>query len=225
MNKYALRFNINPNLYLKDPQSSEYGQKLLANAILLLDKIGLEAFTFRKLATEISSTEASIYRYFENKHVLLLYLVNWYWERVNYLIDINLKNIENPERKLKVAIHQIANASNETSLTDYINPKILHQVIINEGSKAYHIHDVDQENKMGYFLSYKDLVDRISKIIKEIDPNFPYPRIMASNLFEMAHNQIYFAEHLPRLTDIRDGEKKHVDLEKAMNHFVDKLLK
>ena len=224
MSKYALKFNIQPNLYIKDPQSTEYGQKLLSHAILLLDKIGLESFTFKKLAVEISSTEASIYRYFPNKHVLLLYLVNWYWERINYLIDIHMINIEDPRKKLCIAIHQIANASNETALTDYINPKVLHHVVINEGAKAYHIHEVDAENKQGYFVSYDDLVTRVSHIIKEINTDFPYPRIMASNLFEMGLNQIYFAEHLPKLTDIENTDDKYDHLETAMNFFVEQIL-
>jgi AcrR family transcriptional regulator len=224
MGKHSVRFDINSNLYLRDPQGSEYGQKLLKNSILLFHELGFEAFTFKKLAQRINSTEASIYRYFQNKHVLLLYLTNWYWEWVSYLIDINTININDAEEQLKIVIHNIVNASTESPLTEFINENVLHQVIINEGSKAYHIHDVDDENKDGYFQSYKELVNKVSDLIVKYAPKFPYPKLLASNLFEMANNQIYFAEHLPRLTDIRNRAKKFKDLEKAMNYMAFKLL-
>ncbi|MEZ0369623.1 MAG: TetR/AcrR family transcriptional regulator, partial [Candidatus Sericytochromatia bacterium] len=43
---------------------------------------GLEWLTFRKLASRIDSTEASIYRYFHNKYQLLCYLVCKNWRSV-----------------------------------------------------------------------------------------------------------------------------------------------
>ena len=221
----GIRFNINPELYLKDPQSTDYGQKLLSNSITLMDELGFESFTFKKLANQIESTEASVYRYFPNKHKLLTFLTSWYWEWVNYLIDINLMNIKDPVRKLKIVLHNIVNASTESPLTEYINENALHRLIIKESAKSYHINNVDDENKHGFFLSYKELVSKVSDIILEVSPNFPYPKILASNLFEMANNQIYFAEHLPKLTDIKDRKTKYQDLEKAMHYMVLKLLK
>jgi AcrR family transcriptional regulator len=41
------------------------------NGLILINKIGFEEFTFKKLSIEISTTEASIYRYFENKHQII----------------------------------------------------------------------------------------------------------------------------------------------------------
>ena len=55
----------------------------------------------------MKSTEASIYRYFENKHFLLIYLVSLYWEWVNYLIDIHVMNIRDPKQKLKIIIENM----------------------------------------------------------------------------------------------------------------------
>jgi len=225
MSGHGIRFKINPNLYLKDPQKSEYGQKLLSNSILLLDDLGFEQFTFKKLAIAIKSTEASIYRYFENKHKLLLWLTNWYWEWVNYLIDLNIRNIDDPDRQLSIVLHNIVNASTESPLTEYINENILHKVIIKEGSKTYHIHNIDDENERGYFSSYKAVVDKVVLIFSKVSPNYPYPRMLASSLFEMANNQIYFAEHLPRLTDITCDQDQYAELEKALNFITLKLLK
>ena len=74
-----IQIQLNDNLYLRDPQETELGRNIVNNSIELIDEIGFEKFTFKKLATKIESTEASIYRYFENKHRLLIYLIAWYW--------------------------------------------------------------------------------------------------------------------------------------------------
>ena len=70
MDKLLSNFTIRvpETIYLKDPESSELGQKIIKNSIELIDDIGFEAFTFKKLAESIGTTEAGVYRYFENKH-------------------------------------------------------------------------------------------------------------------------------------------------------------
>ena len=89
----SIEIKISPNegLYLKEPQDSKLGINIIKYSILMIDEYGFESFTFKKLAKEINSTEASIYRYFENKHLLLLFLVNWYWEWVSYLVLISIR--------------------------------------------------------------------------------------------------------------------------------------
>ena len=213
-----LRFELPEKLYLKDPQNSEYGQRLLDSAISLMDELGFEAFTFRKLAVKMSSSEVSIYRYFENKHLLLVYLNCWYWEWVTYLIDIQTMNVKNSDEKLRIALHHMIHASKESKLCDYINESLLFQVIMKESSKTYHISSIDEENKYGFFLSYKELVSRIAKIIEEINPKFKYAKSLGSTLFEMVNNQLYYAEHLPRLTSLNKS-KRLSELEVMVNHF------
>ena len=221
----AIRFELNDNLYLRDPQDTDLGRKIIQHSILLIDELGLEAFNFKKLAQRINSTEASIYRYFDNKHTLLLYLTSWYWEWVHYLIEINLMNIANPEERLKITIENIVNASFENHAIAYVNENTLHRIIINEGTKAYHTAKVDDENKIGLFLSYKALVKTVADVILEINPKFPYPKSLASNLFEMANNQIFFAQHLPRLTNLKNKKTIYKDLQKMLEYFAFKLLK
>ena len=51
-------------MFLRNPDSTELGQKIIKNSVRLIDKLGFEDFTFKKLADEIQSTEASVYRYF-----------------------------------------------------------------------------------------------------------------------------------------------------------------
>jgi hypothetical protein len=197
-----LKFKLPVKLYIRDPQDSSYGKRLLSEAIILIDALGFESFTFRKLGVKMNSSEVSIYRYFENKHLLLLYLNCWYWEWVSYLIDLKTTNITDPQLKLKQTIHCMIYASKDSKLTEYINEHILFQIIMKEGSKTYHIADVDKENKYGLFSPYLDLIAKISSIVLENNKDFKYEKSLASTMFEMICNQIYYAEHLPGLTNI-----------------------
>ena len=219
-----IKISLNNGLYLKEPQDSKLGRKIIQHSILLIDEIGFEAFTFKKLAKEIQSTEASIYRYFENKHLLLIFLVNWYWEWVSYLIRFNTMNIKDPQERLQIIIHSFVFASIENPGVPYVNESKLHNIVICEGMKAYHTKKVDDENSKGFFKSYKDLAKSISIVIKEINPQFKYPFSLATNLFEMSNNQVYFAKHLPRLTDISIKNDNVNDVEVMLNYFVEKLL-
>ena len=197
-----INLKINEKIFQKDPQSTDLGRRILQNSILLIDEIGLERFTFGKLAKKIESTEASIYRYFDNKHLLFVYLLNWYWEWMKFRIDYNTMNIDNPKRRLEITLNVIVDTARRDASVDFIDEDILHQIVVSEGTKGYHTKAVDEENKDGYFLSYKTLCLKISENILAINPTFKYPRSLASTLIETANNSIYFAKHLPRLTDI-----------------------
>lgn len=224
MGFYKIWFDINTELYIKDPQATAYGQKLMAESINMFELLGFEAFTFKKLANQINSTEASIYRYFENKHLLLLYLVVWYWNWVAYLIDYNTKNIDDPGKKLDIIIDNFVNATKENPAVAFVNEKKLHKIIISESSKAYHTKSVDAENKEGFFKSYKALIQKVADVILELDPKFPYPHSFASNLFEMANNQIFFAEHLPSLTNIKVKRENYEDVKNLLMFYKTKML-
>lgn len=219
-----IKIPLNEGLSLREPRDSKLGRNIIEYSIILIEAHGFEAFNFKKLAKEIKSTEASIYRYFENKHLLLLYLLNWYWEWVNYLIMINTKNITDPKKKLQIIIHSIVAASEENPIVSFVNENKLHNIVIAEGSKPYHTKAVDEENSKGFFVSYKNLTKTVSEVISEINPNFKYPYALATNLFEMSQNHIYFAEHLPRLTDISQNENKIEAVEHMINYFANKLL-
>ncbi len=221
---FGVSFKLNEKMYIKDPQDTDVGRRIIKNSIELIDELGFEGFTFRKLAKRINTTEASVYRYFENKHVLLIYLVSWYWEWVHYLINIHTMNVFEPKKKLSIAIDQIIDASMENPAVNYVNENLLHKIVIAEGAKAYHTKDIDNENKEGMFMSYKEVADCVSDIILELNPTFPYPHSLASNLFETANNQLYFAHHLPKLTDLKDEDREHSDLRRMLEFFAFKLL-
>lgn len=197
---------VNPSIYIKDPNSSDLGKKIIQGSIELIFEIGFEAFTFRKLAKAISSTEASVYRYFESKHKLLVYLTAWYWSWLEYRLVFATANVENPIIRLERAILTVTKQVEEDGNFAHINEIKLHQIVIAESAKAYLTKAVDEDNKIGSFAGYKRLVERISSIILEIKPDYKYPHMLVSTVIEGMHHQRYFAEHLPSLTDSVAGE-------------------
>jgi len=202
MTNISIRLSINDKLFLRDPQATSLGQRILQESILLIDEVGFEQFTFRKLSQRINSTEASVYRYFENKHLLFVYLLNWYWEWMKFRIDYNTMNIKDPVQRLKIVLDVIIDTAKRNTSIEFVDEDILHRIVVAEGTKGYHTKTVDEKNKEGFFLSYKTLCKKIADILTEINPEYQYPRSLASTLVETANNTIYFAQHLPRLTDI-----------------------
>ena len=205
MRPFFVQLEINPNLYLNDPQKTKLGRKIIEQSVLLIDEIGLEQFNFKKLAQIISSSEASVYRYFENKRHLFVYLLNWYWEWMIARIDLNTMNISDPNDRLKVALRIIVDTANKNMTIEYVDEEILHKIVVREGAKAYHNKLVDENNVDGFFLAYKRLCSSIASIITEVKADFPYPKALASTLVETANNNLYFARHLPRLTDLKEN--------------------
>lgn len=202
--KIALK--INAKVFKKDPLSSDLGGKILRQSVELIEEIGFEDFTFKKLAQRISSTEASIYRYFENKHNLLAYLTMWYWSWMEYRIYIKTLNIEDPKLRLGKAIKCLTEEIKEDLEVQQIDEVKLHSVVIMESSKVYMSKKVDQDNALGFFSVYKELVERVADIILEINPTFKYPHMLVSTVIEGVRHQRFFADHLPRLTDVVEGE-------------------
>lgn len=221
----SIDLKINPNLHLKNPQQTDLGKKIIEHSVNLIDEIGLEQFTFKKLAEVIESTEASIYRYFENKHQLFVYLLNWYWEWMMIRIDLNTMNISNPTKRLKIALGIIVDTAKRNTDIAFVDEEALHRIVVREGTKGYHHKLVDEDNKEGYFISYKKLTKKIADIFIEINPDYPYPIALANMLIEASNNNLYFARHLPRLTDL-DGDDPNLSdkVKDLLEHFAFGLL-
>jgi AcrR family transcriptional regulator len=204
--KLQLQIKMNEALFLRNPEQTELGKKIIMHSIQLINKNGFETFTFKKLATEIGTTEAGIYRYFENKHRLLLYIVAWYWSWLEYQIGFQTNNIIDPIIRLKMVIKLLATTVTDDEKTSYVNESLLHQIVISEGSKAYLTKHVSEDNKHHFFKPYKDLCAVIGDLISECNPEYKYPKSLASTIIEMAHFQNFFMNNLPSLTDF--GESK-----------------
>ncbi|UZO82454.1 TetR/AcrR family transcriptional regulator [Aquimarina sp. ERC-38] len=196
-----LKVQIPDKIYVKDPESSALGKKIIKHSILLIDTYGFEQFNFKKLGTEIGSNESSIYRYFENKHKLLLYLTSWYWGWLEYQLVFNTHSITNSKDKLKRSIEILTRSIKEDSSFSHINEVLLSQIVINEYSKSYSTKKVDVENKAGYYSIYKRLIVRIKECIELCDDTYPFPMSLASTIIEGALHQHFLREHFSSLTD------------------------
>ena len=166
----------------------------------------MEGFTFKKLACEIGSTESAIYRYFENKHKLLLYYVSWYWGWLEYKLVFGTANIQSPTVRLETAIRIITLNINHKEGAPFPLDS-LERVIISESSKAYCTKEVDDENKDGIFAQFKSLTQRLQILIEEVAPGCPYGKSLASLLIESHLEQLFFVEHLPSLSDLGRDDK------------------
>jgi AcrR family transcriptional regulator len=210
---------IHSGLYIRDPKDTVLGRSILRNSIILIDELGFEHFTFKKLAFHIKSTEASVYRYFENKHLLLLYFYNWYWEYLYANIQTKLENENSSMEKLKIAIDGILFSIKKNPEIDFIDEDILHRIMVSQADKVLRIKEVTEENRNGFFLAYKKVVKSIADIILEIEPNFPYARILASTLMEIPNQQLYYAENLPSLTNLQHNEENQYEIQKVMENM------
>ncbi|MCP2045194.1 TetR/AcrR family transcriptional regulator [Pontibacter sp. HSC-36F09] len=217
-----IKIKVEEKVYLKDPEGSEKGRDIVKHGILLIDELGLEAFTFKKLAERINSTEATIYRYFDSKHMLLSYLISWYWNWLEYRLVFAINNIESPEERLRIAISILSGRIENDMDFEHIDEVTLQRIVVAESAKAYLTKTVDANNKEGFFLSYKRLCKRIAGIVHEINPDYMYPASLVSTIAESAHYQKFFALHLPSLTNIH--EDGNGELEDFLTHMIFKTI-
>ncbi len=206
MKNLHVHIDVCKDTYLRDPSASELGRKIISESIELIDALGFEGFTFKKLGKKIGSPESSVYRYFESKHMVLIYLTAWYWSWTEYKLVFAIANLSVPKQKLKKAIAVLTEPVETDSSFSHINEILLDRIIMNEGVKTYHVKEIDEENKKGYFEVYKRVVQRVSNMMLELNPNFEFPHMLATTIIEGAHQQRYFASHLASLTDIKRGE-------------------
>jgi len=199
-----LKISVPDKIFIKDPESSKLGKRIIEHSILLIDEIGFDSFTFKKLGKQIGSNESSIYRYFDSKHKLLLYLTSWYWAWIEYKLVFATHNISDPKEKIKKEIEILARTIKEDSNFSHVNEVILNRIIINENSKSYLTKEVDVENKEGYFVVYKRLVLRLSEMILVLKPDYSYASSLASTIVESALHQHFLKEHFQSITNCND---------------------
>ena len=119
--EYSVHVRMNERLFLRDPEGSELGRRIVRQGILVFDEIGFEDATFRKLAERIGTKEASIYRYFENKHRLLVYLAAWYWQWIDFQLVFQTNNLTDPHQKLDRLLRLLLLTDLDNSLNDDID--------------------------------------------------------------------------------------------------------
>jgi hypothetical protein len=202
----SFKITINEKLYVKDPETSELGKKIIQNSIILIHEIGFESFTFKKLGDKIQSNESSIYRYFENKHKLLVYLSSWYWSWVEYNLVFETNNIIIPIEKLSKGIKIVTQNIEDDNKTPHIDESILNKIIISNFTKTLLTKEVDEENKDGFFLVYKSVINRIIEMIIEVNPDYPYAKSLASSIVEGSLHQNYLKNHFKTITNLSEKD-------------------
>jgi len=206
----SLKINVNPCLYIKDPESSELGQSIIIQSIELIKELGIEKFNFKKLGNSIKSNESSIYRYFENKYKLLQYLSALYWGILEYRLVIETNALENPTKKLLRAIKILTLRPQNIAYYSNVNQLKLRDIVISEFTKSYHHKHVDSDNDDGSFTNYKRLVLRLVEMIAEVKPEYKYPKSLACQIVEGALQQYFMQRHFTTLVDNTEEEQVYL---------------
>lgn len=218
-----LTFKLNEKLYLRDPQSTLLGQKIIQKSVEMIDLLGFEQFTFKKLATELNSTEPSIYRYFENKHRLLHYLAAWYWSWMDYRLDLATGNLKTAEEKLRAAIRVATEPKRFDPSFQHVDEEQLHRIVVNELEKTYLTKWVDDDNQAGLFGGFKALTRKISGFIQEMEPGYKYANSLVSTVLLAANEQLFFLQHLPTLSSI-DRKLPEQERHARLQEFVESMV-
>lgn len=195
------KIEVPKGIYIKDPETSDLGKRIVGRSIELISEIGFEQFNFKKLGSQIGSNESSVYRYFESKHHLLMYLTSWYWIWIEYQLVLETYALKDSKEKLSKSIVIVTRTIKEDSNFSHINEVLLNQIIINENSKVYLTKEVDNENKDGFFLPFKRVVKRVAEIILEHSSNYKYPLSLASTVVEGALQQHFFKQHFTSISN------------------------
>ena len=217
--EHSLRFKMNDKLFLRNPEDSVLGRNIVKQGLLLINEIGFEEFTFRKLAEKIGTTEASIYRYFENKHRLLIYLLTWYWSYLEFKVIFELNNIKDPRQRICLLIRILAEEPAEKDSHEFLPEREVYRLAIWEGSKSYLTHNITRHNEDKLFKPYKDLCARLSEVISDYNPCYPFSHSLASSVIELAHCQRFFMQNLPSLTDFKGHSA-----DQQLLHFLENLV-
>ncbi|WP_316751614.1 TetR/AcrR family transcriptional regulator [Pedobacter gandavensis] len=199
-----IKIQVNDKIYVKDPETTALGRKIIKHSLMIIDEIGFDNFTFKKLGELIGSNESSIYRYFENKHKLLVYLSSWYWSWIEYKMVFATANLETPLNQLLKALEIVTEKIEDDLNTPYINEALLNKIIIAEFTKTFLTKEVDEENKEGFFLIYKRVINRMVAMVILIAPEYPYPKSLISGIVEGALHQHFLKDHFKTITDCNE---------------------
>lgn len=195
-----IKVEVSNSLYQKEPFSSELGTSIVQEGSKMILQLGLEQFTFKKLSYVIGSTEPAIYRYFDNKHKLLLYLSAWYWGWMEHNLVYGTANMIDAAERLSMAIRLMSDGPIFLK-NEYLNPETLRDIVVNEALKGFLTKEVDLEHETGLFTQVYKFSDRIANIISEINPNYNYPKTLVSTVLESSLMQAFHSQHLPGMTE------------------------
>ena len=135
-----------PSLHLRDPGASTIGGRILSEGLALMTEIGLEAFTFKKLAERAECTEATIYKYFPNKQRLLQYYFQLYWMWLDTHCQQEGRTLDDPWERVQGDIRSLCGIWSKDAMAAQLDPVALRALVIVEGSKSFLHRNVDEDN-------------------------------------------------------------------------------
>jgi AcrR family transcriptional regulator len=205
-----------PALSLKDPESTDIGRALLCHGLDLILELGLEAFTFRKLAQRAGTTEVTVYKYFSNKQRLLQYYYQLYWLWLRQVGAQEVERSPEPREVLAHTVEMLCGVWSGPMPPLQLDPAGLRKLVIAEGMKSYLHKNVDDDNARRLFQPYKELSAFVASRLVACRADLPWPRSFATTVIEMAHSLPFLMEHLPSLTEL----SSHRDLKQLAEHLM-----
>lgn len=140
-----------------------------------------------------------------------MYLTSWYWSWIEYKIVFATINVQSAETKLIECIKILTQPIKEDITFSHINEVLLDEITRTESVRTYHVNDVDTCEKKGFYDGYKNVVRRVSDLITEMNSTYSCPHMLASTMIEGAHQQKFFSEHIPSLTDVQKDDSVITD--------------
>jgi AcrR family transcriptional regulator len=187
---------------LKDPTQTELGRSIFKHGIYMIAELGFEEMNFKKLGKAIGSPEASIYRYFENKHKFLLYIMAMYWGMIDQHCEKIIKSNVSLEEKLYSILDLLCTSPDIPYGNEKIPGEVIYEIVIGESVKTFMTKHVDADNSHGAFRTLKSTTSHIAELLSEYSPDYLFPKALASTIIEMSLYHRYFSKHLPSMTDI-----------------------
>jgi AcrR family transcriptional regulator len=221
----TIQLPVNDSLYLRNPEETELGKKLVSEGIILIDEIGFQEFTFKKLAKKIESTEASVYRYFKSKQHLLQYIVAWYWLWLKYVITIKTANIKDSNECLKIAIKVLIDSDKYDPDISHIDEHALFKIIIAESARVSLTRQEDDIKGKDLFDGYEQLISLLASFVKGIKSDYKYPVMLSHSLISAVHKQVFFCEHFPKSIIFKGKKGERKEILNFINNFVFSALK
>ncbi len=192
---------LDPSLSLRDT-SSPMGRRILSEGLDLMVELGLEAFTFKKLAEHMGITEVTVYHYFANKQRMLQYYFQLYWMWLRTHCEQDSSSLKDARARLHDDIKALCGVWPKNTLAAQLDPSVLRTLMINEGSKSFTHKNVDADNELKLFKPYKDLCAHVASELRACSPRLRSSRSFATTLVEMAHSLEFAMLHLPALTEL-----------------------
>jgi AcrR family transcriptional regulator len=202
-----LSIRVSDRLFLKDPESSALGRNILTTSVQIIDEIGMERFTFKKLANTLQTTESSVYRYFENKHMLLLYMSTWYWSWLETYMVFRTANLTDPKDKLRIMISILCKDDWENKVMNSMNLNLLKRIVVSESPKAYMAKQTGNLPLDEIFRGFEQLCLRFEELFRVINPEFRHTRRLSSTMIEGVLQQTFYVTYLTSFSSIEENQK------------------